>query len=369
MAKPDTDDGWFKLAYELDAALCYADFSSLAQTILRLIRAQLYGKGKRAVARLAVAEVVVRTGQKAPNVHRAFRELIDSGALIGAEADGFRFVKDYEKWTRRERHRDFDSPKVPRLTPAEVADCKAAPSYAKGSQSRPAELYPNGYDSVSERIVDPIRTDTNPYPNGYDSVSERIQSHIDEAPASDSGRMEKLRSKQDAPESAPIPRTKTQPSEPPPPPKPMATGPDPVIVNRPPASEPIRNAPAEVDRAAAYAKATWGDRAECEARADCEDFWAVDVLEAMKKAKSAGAAGYGYAAKVVRSWWTETGGRPKNTPAAKLKAAPMHPSDRRDGPLTETDRHILRRMGELDRARIAKFQASCRGTAPLDRTA
>jgi hypothetical protein len=180
------------MAYELDAAFGYADFSGLAQTILRYVRAQVFGKRKSRAAHLPKAELIERTGRKRQNIDRAFRELLDSGALLEVvgKPDDYRFVKDYETWTSRERHRDFSSPKIPRLTPEEVADCKAAPDYAtrflapKKAAPKAEELNPNGFKNESERIhpdqSSGIRTDAELNPNGFKNESERIQAHIEE---------------------------------------------------------------------------------------------------------------------------------------------------------------------------------------------
>jgi hypothetical protein len=174
MAKPDTGNGWYKLAYELDAALCYADFSAPAQTILRFVRAQTYGMAKLPLASLPIADLASRTGWKRQIIKRAIFELVDSGVLNEEGPDAYRFVKNYEAWTAREKARDLASPKVPRLTPAQLKDARSAPDYAKRrdrAQAVPdgSSAHPDGTAS-SPRWVSPLNQMGEPsQPDGCDS--------------------------------------------------------------------------------------------------------------------------------------------------------------------------------------------------------
>jgi hypothetical protein len=130
VAKPDTDDGWFKFAVELETALAYAAFSKVARVLLSYVFLQIYGKGIRPkLAYLPQKETALRIRQKRPAVNRAIRELVDSGVLVEIRDDQYRFIKDYEKWTSWSR--DKDRRGSPRLTPGEVDDCKGMPAFAE----------------------------------------------------------------------------------------------------------------------------------------------------------------------------------------------------------------------------------------------
>ena len=131
MAKPDTDDGWFKIAVELEAALAFGGFSKIARTLLRYVFTQIYGRGSRPkLAYLPQKTIADRIGQRKQNVSRAIRELVESHVLAEAKPDHYWFIKDYEKWTTWGR--DPKACGLPRLTPKEVADCKDSPRYADG---------------------------------------------------------------------------------------------------------------------------------------------------------------------------------------------------------------------------------------------
>jgi hypothetical protein len=207
MAKPDTDHGWVQIAYELDAAFGYADFSKPAQAIIRMIRGQVYGYRKLALARLTVAEVVARTGQRRQNVERAFREILDSGAITSSEADSYGIAKDYETWTRREVPRDYESAKIPRLTQAEVADCKASKGYADGGIPAQSRLNPVGckkgiqLDAPDESkwIPKGIQMDSKLNPIGCGNESKWIPSPIEERAPEDKTQKEKTNTPEPAP--------------------------------------------------------------------------------------------------------------------------------------------------------------------------
>lgn len=130
MAKPDTDDGWFKLSLELEAALAFAGFSRVARTLLARVFIQIFGKGKRPKLAYLPQKILAETiEQKLTNVTRAVRELVESGVLIGVGDDRYQFVKDYEKWVRCGRQKTGRG--EPRLTEKEVADCKRMIAYAE----------------------------------------------------------------------------------------------------------------------------------------------------------------------------------------------------------------------------------------------
>ena len=135
MAKPDTDDGWFKKAVELETAVNYAGFSRVARVLLGYVFIQIFGRGKRPeLAFLPRKETASRLRQKRQNFDRAIQELVESGVLIEVRDDQYRFVKDYEKWIAWSR----DSAKRgwPRLSPEDIEDCKDMPVYAESFRIR-----------------------------------------------------------------------------------------------------------------------------------------------------------------------------------------------------------------------------------------
>jgi hypothetical protein len=136
VAKPDCDDGWYKKSIELEAALGYADFTKLAQTLLRYVFCQIFGQGDRPrTAVLNCSEIAARMKKPRQHVFRALQELVASKVLVpvGGREDTYRFVKDYEKWKLVARLKgSFFPTDRPRLDPAEVADCLDAPDYSRG---------------------------------------------------------------------------------------------------------------------------------------------------------------------------------------------------------------------------------------------
>lgn len=120
MAKPDLKNGWFQLAHELDAALSLADFGKLERLVIREMFAAIFGKAKLRTVKLNAPDIAARAGVGEKNLFRAIRSLIGSG-VIAEEGEAFRFIKDYEVWTRNGE---------PRLTPAQVEYCKAAAAHS-----------------------------------------------------------------------------------------------------------------------------------------------------------------------------------------------------------------------------------------------
>lgn len=104
MAKPDCDDGFFKLAYELVAGL--ADTPALVglrSVALFEVWAQQYGWAKREWAVISPTEIAERRGLKNPkHVIRALTELVNFKVLEKDDEGRYRFVKDYERYDFRE---------------------------------------------------------------------------------------------------------------------------------------------------------------------------------------------------------------------------------------------------------------------------
>lgn len=134
MAKPDTDDGWYKKSIELEAALDYADFSKMARTILRFGFSQIFGVGRRPrYIKLESRDVIARTGKTKQEVYRGFLELINAKVFdpIEGSPNTYRFVKDYELWRETSRVKGLPVTSCKsRLSPREIADCKGAIGYA-----------------------------------------------------------------------------------------------------------------------------------------------------------------------------------------------------------------------------------------------
>lgn len=101
MAKPDLDDGFIRVAHDLDAALAIADFTKGARIVLREVFAQAFGKGARSLVEIHVGNIAKRSDTKRQYISRGFRELIDSNILIEDTESGFyAFNKRYETWTK-----------------------------------------------------------------------------------------------------------------------------------------------------------------------------------------------------------------------------------------------------------------------------
>ncbi len=125
MAAPDTDDGWFRFALELDSAIGFARLGEAAGVLLRYGLHQVYGAGERPkVMVLRQTELAERTGQDRNWAFKGIGELLRKRILV--EATGrheYRLQKDYERWVGKGGK--------PLLSRAQVRDCQAAPGYAR----------------------------------------------------------------------------------------------------------------------------------------------------------------------------------------------------------------------------------------------
>lgn len=128
MAKPDTDDGWLKMAHELFAALAVADFTLGEWIVIREVLNQVYGPSKSRYASLSPTDIATRAGTHKPSVCRAISDLV-AGNTLARSDHGYRFLKDYESWKRADG--------TPRMSAQRVAYCKAAkPSIASKRDGR-----------------------------------------------------------------------------------------------------------------------------------------------------------------------------------------------------------------------------------------
>lgn len=116
MASPQLEQGFIRLAHELDAALSVAGFGRVEALILREVRAQWFGKANREVAWLNFRELERETGIPRQSFQRAVRSLVESRVLAKVEG-GHKFIKDYESWILKGQ---------PMLTPELVSYCRSA---------------------------------------------------------------------------------------------------------------------------------------------------------------------------------------------------------------------------------------------------
>lgn len=128
MAKPDCDDGWFKLAHELAGAMEVADFTKAERVVLRFVFLQVFGPARRKLAELSPTDIARRAGMQKQNVDRAIKSLVAGGTLQHRGGRLYRFVKDYDQWTRNG---------APRLSPAERAWVAGNPALAMWYQQDP----------------------------------------------------------------------------------------------------------------------------------------------------------------------------------------------------------------------------------------
>lgn len=98
MAKPDKDDGFYQIAYELMAALASAGFNKGAWIVLHEIIAQIYGPAKLPSASVSPSALARSSGLDKSNLIRSIRDLVTAGVLVKLGTNDFRFVKDYESW-------------------------------------------------------------------------------------------------------------------------------------------------------------------------------------------------------------------------------------------------------------------------------
>lgn len=120
MAKPDLNDGYLRVAHELDAALACAGFGRDQRIILHEVFAMIFGPAKLKTVDLSPSAIGTRYGLPKQSIGRALTSLLESGVLI-RDGFGFRFIKDYERWTWKGE---------PMLTPPMIAECRKAPKAA-----------------------------------------------------------------------------------------------------------------------------------------------------------------------------------------------------------------------------------------------
>jgi hypothetical protein len=119
VARPDTDDGWIKVAHELDAALAFADFTKAQRVVLHIAFAQVFQRDiRRRVLDLSPSAIARQTGLDKGTAWQAIAGLVTDGVLVRKALCRYAFVKDYEHWQRAGQ---------PRFKPSELAYIRGAP--------------------------------------------------------------------------------------------------------------------------------------------------------------------------------------------------------------------------------------------------
>lgn len=98
MAKPDCDDGYYKLSYELAAAMLTFGFGEIEGFIIGRVLEQQYGWAKKKMVHIRTCEVASLLDVDRRLVNRAIHKLIGVGVLLDLGDDCYTFVKDYESW-------------------------------------------------------------------------------------------------------------------------------------------------------------------------------------------------------------------------------------------------------------------------------
>lgn len=103
MAKPDCDDGYYKLSYELGAALFSFGFGEIEGHIIGLVLEAQYGFGKRKFVELSPASLSAEWEVPRQNIHRAIGNLVARNVLLPLGDNRYQFLKDYENWDKKGR--------------------------------------------------------------------------------------------------------------------------------------------------------------------------------------------------------------------------------------------------------------------------
>lgn len=98
MAKPDLDDGFVQIAYELWAAVSAAGFNRGAWIVLSDVFMQIYGYAKLPTATLSPTEIGHRVSMHKQHVSRAIQDLVRAGLIVKVSHNEYRFNKDHESW-------------------------------------------------------------------------------------------------------------------------------------------------------------------------------------------------------------------------------------------------------------------------------
>jgi hypothetical protein len=124
--KPDTDDGWLKIAHELAAALDTAGFGKVERVALNVVFSQTYGRAKRKTAILSPTEIGHRWGYAKQSVERSIKSLCVANVLKKTPGGEYQFNKLYRTWV---------SGQESRFTKQELEAIGQAPKFATTSST------------------------------------------------------------------------------------------------------------------------------------------------------------------------------------------------------------------------------------------
>jgi hypothetical protein len=124
--KPDTSDGWYKLAHEMGAALDLANFTKSEMLVLSITKAQWFGAGMRLVL-IKPSEISDKIGCKRQFVQKGLDGLVKARVLIHKEGDFYEFNKGYNSGPTSWIHNDGTAfPNGTRFTQGEIAFIEGA---------------------------------------------------------------------------------------------------------------------------------------------------------------------------------------------------------------------------------------------------
>ena len=101
MARPELDNGYFRIANEIAEALCRMNLSAYQSRILWALWRSTYGWNKKAWT-VSIGRFQRLTGMKRRHVQRTLNKLIERNIIIKVAVTGYKnlygFQKDYERW-------------------------------------------------------------------------------------------------------------------------------------------------------------------------------------------------------------------------------------------------------------------------------
>jgi phage replication O-like protein O len=102
MASPQTEDGYTKIANEIQDALCHTRIPGEERQVLDVIFRKTYGWNKCEDA-ISLSQFSAMTGIKKPNVIGAIKGLLSKKIIIVIQKDNspahvYKFNKNYEQW-------------------------------------------------------------------------------------------------------------------------------------------------------------------------------------------------------------------------------------------------------------------------------
>jgi hypothetical protein len=163
--KPDTDNGWFKLAHEMAAALDVAGFGKVERIVLNTLLAQVFGPAKARAGRLSPKGIGDRYGLAKQSAERAIRSLELAGVIARAEGEGDR------EYTLNKLYRGWkdSAGKSARFTAKELDAIAGASDFAMSFRSKAWTPPVNG--NVDRPA--PVNSNVDTYPEPVNSNVDR----------------------------------------------------------------------------------------------------------------------------------------------------------------------------------------------------